>query len=110
MRIVVASQGLDVAPWFMHCESFTSYRVEQGIIIDCQNMPNLSLSAKQLAHHHKELETTVVLAKQMESSAKKALEEAGIETVEGANGTASGAARSYLQNTLAGLEEELEIV
>lgn len=110
MRIVVASQGLDVAPWFMHCDSFTSYRVEQGIIVDCQNMPNLSLSAKQLAHLLKELETTVVLTKQMENSAKEALEEAGIETIEGASGTASGAARSYLQNTLTGLEEELEVV
>ncbi len=110
MRIVVASQGLDVAPWFMHCESFTSYRVEQGIIVDCQNMPNLSLPANQLAHLLKELETTVVLAKQIENSAKKALGEADIEIVEGASGTASGAARSYLQSTLAGLEEELEAI
>lgn len=110
MRIVVASQGLDVAPWFLHCESFTSYRVEQGVIIDCQNMPNLSLPAAQITQLLRDLDTTVVLAGHIEKSAKEALKAKGIEFQEGAVGTASGAARVFLASALSGLEEELEAV
>ena len=110
MRIVVASQGLDVAPWLLHCESFTSCRVEQGVIVDCQNMPNLTLPSAQLATLLTDLGATVVLAGQIESTARQALTAAGIEVQDGATGTASGAARTYLANTLAGVEEELEAV
>ena len=41
MRIAVASEGLAVSPYFGHCASFTCYRIERGIIVECQNMPNL---------------------------------------------------------------------
>ena len=40
MRIAVASEGLAVSPYFGHCASFTCYRIERGIIVECQNMPN----------------------------------------------------------------------
>ena len=43
MRIAVASQGLDVASKVLRCASYMCYRVDRGMIVDCQNMPNLSL-------------------------------------------------------------------
>ncbi len=109
MRIAVASQGLDVAPWFLHCSSYMCYRVERGLITDCHNMPNLSMSSQQTAHLMHDLGITVVLANNMEGSAKTALEAAGIEVVEGMSGTASAAARQYVTNTLAGTESDLEM-
>ena len=42
MRIAVASQGLDVASKVLRCASYMCYRVDRGMIVDCQNMPNLS--------------------------------------------------------------------
>ncbi len=109
MRIAVASQGLDVAPWFLHCSSYMCYRVEKGLITDCHNMPNLSMSSQQTAHLMHDLGITVVLANNLEGSAKQALQEAGIETVEGMNGTASAAARQYVTRTLTGTEYDLEM-
>ncbi len=110
MRIVVASQGLDVAPWFARCDSFTSYRVEAGVIVDCQNVPNLSLPTSQLITLLLDLGTTTVVCRNIEKNARTALTSAGIEVIDGASGTASGAARAYLASTLAGQEEELEAV
>ncbi len=40
MRIAVASEGLKVSPVFGKCASFTCYRIERGVIVECQNMPN----------------------------------------------------------------------
>ncbi len=109
MRIAVASQGLDVAPWFLHCSSYMCYRVERGMITDCHNMPNLSMSSEQTAHLMHDLGITVVISNNLEGSAKRALEAEGIETVEGMSGTASAVARQYVTNTLAGTEADLEM-
>ena len=106
MRIAVASQGLDVASKVLRCASYMCYRVDRGMIVDCQNMPNLSLPPAQLAT--KALGVTVMLAQTVEPSARAALEQAGIEVEAGSTGTASGAARTYLAHTLAGRDEELE--
>ena len=38
MRIAVASEGLEVAPRFRQCASYMCYRVERGIIVECQNL------------------------------------------------------------------------
>lgn len=108
MRIAVASQGLDVAPRFTRCSSFMCYRVECGMIKDCQNMPNLSLPPAQLAQVLKDLGITVALAGTFDPQTGKELANAGIEMEAGATGTASGAARAYLARTLSGHEEELE--
>ena len=100
MRIAVASQGLDVASKVLRCASYMCYRVDRGMIVDCQNMPNLSLPPAQLATLMKDLGVTVMLA--------QTVEQAGIEVEAGSTGTASGAARTYLAHTLAGRDEELE--
>ena len=108
MRIAVACQGLDVAERFSRCSSFTCYRVEYGMIADCQNMPNLSFPPAQLAHVMKDLEVTVVIANRIEPSFESALHDAGIEMEQGYTGTASAAARTYVTKTLTGTHEELE--
>lgn len=108
MRIAVASQGLDVASKVLRCASYMCYRVDRGMIVDCQNMPNLSLPPAQLATLMKDLGVTVMLAQTVEPSARAALEQAGIEVETGSTGTASRAARTYLAHTLAGRDEELE--
>ena len=48
MRIAVASEGLEVAPRFRQCASYMCYRVERGIIVECQNLPNPGLAAPKL--------------------------------------------------------------
>ena len=48
MRIAVASEGLEVAPRFRQCASYMCYRVDRGIIVECQNLPNPGLAAPKL--------------------------------------------------------------
>lgn len=63
MRIAVASQGLDVASKVLRCASYMCYRVDRGMIVDCQNMPNLSLPPAQLATLMKDLASRLCLRK-----------------------------------------------
>ena len=58
MRIAVASEGLAVSPYFGHCASFTCYRIERGIIVECQNMPNPHQTPARIAAVLRELDVT----------------------------------------------------
>ena len=61
MRIAVASEGLAVSPYFGHCASFTCYRIERGIIVECQNMPNPHQTPARIAAVLRELDVTAVI-------------------------------------------------
>ena len=85
MRIAVASEGLAVSPYFGHCASFTCYRIERGIIVECQNMPNPHQTPARIA--------------------VEALQAADIEVVSNQAGSARDAAEAYLAHTLIGTDE-----
>ena len=61
MRIAVASEGLDVSPYFRHCASFTCYKIECGIIVECQNMPNPHQTPARLAAVLRELDVNTLI-------------------------------------------------
>lgn len=105
MRIAVASEGLDVSPYFEHCISFTIYTIDCGIIAECQNMPNPRLQYGSLASLLVELEVDVVIAGCMERASAHALTEANIEVVFGVVGTARAATEAYLAKTLISSDE-----
>lgn len=105
MRIAVASEGLDVSPYFEHCTSFTIYTVDCGIITECQNMPNPQLPSGSLASLLLELEVDIIIAGCTKRSSIQALMEADIEVVSGVVGTAREATEAYLAQTLIGSDE-----
>ena len=89
MRIAVASEGLAVSPYFGHCASFTCYRIERGIIVECQNMPNPHQTPARIAAVLRELDVTAVITGIIERDAVEALQ----------------AADTYLAHTLIGTDE-----
>ena len=76
MRIAVASEGLAVSPYFGHCASFTCYRIERGIIVECQNMPNPHQTPARIAAVLRELDVTAVITGIIERDAVEALQAA----------------------------------
>lgn len=109
MRIAVASEGLDVAPFFSATKSYMCYTVKRGIITDCQNMPNPKLSLEDLVALFLELGIDVLIVGRIEYAIASRLCRAGVEVVAGANGHAADVARSYLTKTLTGVEEVCHI-
>ena len=89
MRIAVASDGLEVAPYFASTTSFMCYTVTRGIITECQNMPNPALPLEQLVELFLELGIDVLIVGRIEYNIANRLCRAGIEVVAGANGNAA---------------------
>ncbi len=102
MRIAVASEGLNVSPYFGQCSSFTCYTIDRGMIVECQNTPNPRLPLRQLASMLGDLDVRVLIAGCVEREAADALGIEGIEVIPNASGTARKAAEAYLARTLAG--------
>lgn len=105
MRIAVASEGLGVAPYFRHCASFTCYKIECGIIVECQNMPNPHREPAQLAAVLRELGVSALITGTIERNAVDALRAVDIEVVANQTGSARDAAEAYLADTLIGGDE-----
>ena len=108
MRIAVASEGLAVSPYFGHCASFTCYRIERGIIVECQNMPNPHQTPARIAAVLRELDGAgfaVIITGIIERDAVEALQAADIEVVSNQAGSARDAAEAYLAHTLIGTDE-----
>ena len=105
MRIAVASEGLDVSPYFEHCDSFTIYTIDCGIISECQNMPNPKLSASKLALLLRDLDVDTLIVGCIEREAATRLQTTDIELVYGVKGTARAATEAFLAKTLIGFDE-----
>lgn len=105
MRIAVASEGLEVSPYFRHCASFTCYKIERGIIVECQNMPNPHQSVEQLVSMLSELEVHALITGVIECATVDALHAVDIEVAANRSGSAREAAEQYLAHTLIGTDE-----
>lgn len=105
MRIAVASEGLKVSSYFGHCSSFTCYKIERGVIVECQNMPNPGFSSRKLAELLRDLDVRVLISGSIEREAADALRGEGIEVVPNEQGTAREAAEAFLARTLTGADE-----
>ncbi|MEG0375846.1 MAG: NifB/NifX family molybdenum-iron cluster-binding protein [Raoultibacter sp.] len=105
MRIAVASEGLDVSPYFEHCASFTIYTIDCGIIVECQNMPNPQLAASRLAQLLRDLEVGVLIVGCIEQDVAAKLQATELELVYGVMGTARAATEAFLARTLIGTDE-----
>ena len=105
MRIAVACQGLEVAPYFVQCTGYTCYNVERGIISDSQNMPALDQPLDKLVALLKSIGIDVLVVGLIEYDMASVLCRNGIEVIAGAKGNALDAAKAYVSKTLAGVSE-----
>lgn len=105
MRIAVASEGLEVAHRFGQCASYMCYTVDCGIIVECQNMPNVSLPIGKLVELLCELDVGVLIVDTIEYDIANAFCRAGVEVIAGAQGATREVAQAYLSRTLSGVDE-----
>ena len=94
MRIAVASEGLEVAPRFRQCASYMCYRVDRGIIVECQNLPNPV-----------EMGVDTLIVGAIDYDVANVFCHAGIEVRAGAHGSAREVVQAYLTRTLTGVDE-----
>lgn len=100
MRIAVASEGLDVSPHFGHCANYNYFTIEDGMIVEGQNLPSAGGQCGSAASLMRELDVDVVVTGGIGEKAKEALERHGIEVIAGVTGEARGAVLDYLSGTL----------
>lgn len=109
MRIAVASEGLNVSPYFNAADSFMCYTVKRGVITECQNMPHPKLPLDKLIELFHDVGIDVLIVGRIEYSIANRLCRDGIEVVAGANGNAADIARAYLSKTLTGVEQVCDV-
>ena len=105
MRIAVASEGLEVAPRFRQCASYMCYRVDRGIIVECQNLPNPGLAAPKLVALLVEMGVDTLIVGAIDYDVANVFCHAGIEVIAGAHGSAREVVQAYLTRTLTGVDE-----
>lgn len=100
MRIAVACDGMDTSPHATRCESFMCYTVEKGIITDCRNLPNMSVTGDEVFALLRDLGFDVLITRGIDMDTATKFCELGIEVVAGAAGTAREVVEAYVSHQL----------
>lgn len=99
-KIAVACEGEQVTGHFGHCQNFWIYSVEDGRIVDEQNVPNPGHRPHYLPNFLADQGVTVTLTGGMGGGAMAIFQERGVEAVTGASGPARRAVEQYLAGEL----------
>lgn len=99
MRIAVASDGLEVAPYLESCTNYNCFKVSNGRLVDYQNLPILDTQSLSLADLFKELGIDVLIVGCLQKPTRKVLENHGITVLCGAKGEAKHVVENYLTET-----------
>ena len=105
MRVAVACQGLNVAPYFVQCTNYTVYTVNRGIITDSRTMPALDQPINKFVELLKSINIDALIVGLIEYDMAAVLCRNNIEIVAGAEGSALDVAKAYFSNTLTGVQE-----
>ena len=109
MRIAVACDGLEVAPYFAQRTNYMCYTVDRGIIAEGKNVPALDKGSMKLTDFLQALEIDTIIVGRIEYDIASAFCRTGVEVVAGAEGEALDVARAYLSKTLSGVIEPCAI-
>ncbi len=100
MILAVACDGAAVTGHFGHCQSFSFYTVENGVITKEESIPNPGHKPGLLPNLVADFGASVIIAGGMGVHAASIFRERGVEIVTGAEGPARAAAESYLAGEL----------
>lgn len=98
MRVAVASEGLDVSPYFNCCTDFNYYQVENGRIMDSRNLPSQGHLCGSQANFLRQLDVKVLICGSISPTEIASIEQAGMTVVSGATGRAIDAVQAYLHD------------
>lgn len=105
MRVAVACDGLEVAPYFLHSSNFMIYTVERGKVSGSRNMTTADIPPAGYPDLLRTLEADTVIVGRIEYGVAEAMCRSGIEVVAGAAGAAGDVVRAYVNKTLSGVSE-----
>ena len=80
------------------------YRVERGIIVECQNLPNPGLAAPKLVALLVEMGVDTLIVGAIDYDVANVFCHAGVEVIAGAHGSAREVVQAYLTRTLTGVD------
>lgn len=109
MKVAVACDGLNVAPYFAQCTSYMCYTVERGIITGSANVPITDNPAMKPLEFLKALGADTVIVGLIEYDLASNLCHHNIEVIAGAEGPAADVVRAYVSRTLSGVSEPCSI-
>lgn len=99
MRIVVASNGLDVSPYFESCSNYNYFTLENGELVDYRNLPILNPQDHSVIDILKELDVDTIIVGCLKKSSRDFLESVGITVLCGAKGDAKKTIESFMDDT-----------
>lgn len=100
MKIAVASEMDQVAGHFGHCESFNVYTVDNGKIVNHENVENPGHRPGFLPVFLHDMGVNVIVSGGMGGGAISIFNEKGIEVIIGTQGEAKTAVEMYLRGEL----------
>lgn len=100
MKIAVACKGNDIWPHFGHSENFNIYEIEDGKIINIENVPSPGHKPGFLPNFLADKGIEVIIAGGIGGGAVDIFNERKIKIVSGARGDARTAVESYLRGEL----------
>lgn len=98
--IVVASEGLEVSQHFGICTNYNYYRVENGAIVDSQNLPAKGAVDDHYARIFVQFDVDIVIVNDISDAACNDFIKQGIAIARGGEGRAINAAQDYLDGKL----------
>lgn len=109
MKVAVACDGMNVAPYFAQCTSFMCYDIQRGIVVNSQNMPLNDQPAINSLDLLKAMGIDTLIVGRIEYEFASKLCHSDIEVVAGAEGSAVDVMHAYLTKTLSGVSEPCSI-
>ncbi len=100
MKIVLPTDGKNIAQHFGHCPSFTFFDVENGTISNEETVSNPGHKPGFLPNFLADKGATIIIAGGMGGGAVDIFNERNIKVVMGATGDAKTAVQSYLDGNL----------
>lgn len=99
MRIAVASNGLDVSPYFESCTNYNYFMLENGKMVDYRNLPILPQLSYSPVDVLTELEIDTIIVGCLKKSSRAVLENNGITVFCGAKGNAKQTVENLMDET-----------
>ncbi len=101
MKIAVATSNREVCPHFGHCLSFTIAEVEDGEVLNKEEVPNPGHQPGFLPKFLAEQGINCIIAGGMGRSAQMLFAQSKIEIITGAHGLVDDVIKGYVEGNLA---------
>ena len=108
MKIAVASNGLDVSPYYERCTNYNCFSVDNGTITDYRNLPSQLLQNGKAAAVLYELGIDTIIVGCISEPSLASLTDKKLTVFIGAMGDAKEAVKAYITNTFIASDESCD--